>query len=81
MHAKEPGREGERLTDGRRRIDERRGARGALLERGRRIERRDYFSSPMSSRYHFGWWMRAHAFDTVPRIIELNVPGSATVAR
>lgn len=42
---------------------------------------RGYFSSPMSSRYHFGWWMRAHAFDTVPRVIELNVPGSATAAR
>ncbi len=40
-----------------------------------------YLSSPMISRYHFGWWSRAQAFVTVPRVIEPNVPGSAAVPR
>jgi len=82
LQTEERRREAKRLRGGGRFRREARRPLRASLERVGGARRQDLGSSrPISSRYHFGWWILAQAFETVPRVIELSVPGSATEAR
>jgi hypothetical protein len=70
LDAKEPGREAQQVRRGGVFLRELLGPIGSVQD-----------FPPVTSRYQRGWCVRAQAFVTVPRVIDLKVPGSAAVPR